>query len=59
MTMRTYEHILDLVGNTPLLRLRTGIPENGPKAYVKLEFFNPTGPLKDHMPYYGTPTALR
>lgn len=57
--MRTYEHILELVGNTPLLRLRTGIPENGPKAYVKLEFFNPTGSLKDRMTFYVITKALR
>ena len=47
--MRTYESILDLIGNTPLLRLRTGIPPNGPKAYVKLEWYNPTGSIKDRM----------
>jgi cystathionine beta-synthase len=47
--MRAYENILDLVGNTPLVRLRTGIPEPGPKAYVKLEYHNPTGSVKDRM----------
>jgi cystathionine beta-synthase len=47
--MRAYDNILDLVGRTPLVRLRNGIPENGPKAYVKLEFLNPTGSLKDRM----------
>lgn len=59
MTMRTYEHILDLIGNTPLVRLRTGIPDNGPRAYVKLEFFNPTGSLKDRMTCYVITKALR
>jgi cystathionine beta-synthase len=44
-----YESILDLVGNTPLVRLRTGIREDGPAAYVKLEFMNPTGSVKDRM----------
>ncbi len=47
--MKTYDNILDLVGCTPLLRLRTGIPPDGPRAYVKLEFFNPTGSVKDRM----------
>ena len=46
---RLSENILDLVGRTPLVRLRTGLPENGPRAYVKLEFFGPTGSLKDRM----------
>lgn len=47
--MRAYENILDLVGKTPLVRLKTGIRSYGPKAYVKLEFLNPTGSLKDRM----------
>jgi cystathionine beta-synthase len=47
--MRTYDNILELIGHTPLVRLRTGIPENGPEAYVKLDFLNPTGSVKDRM----------
>jgi len=50
--MREYDNILELIGKTPMVRLRTGIPENGPKAYVKLEFFNPTGSVKDRMTYH-------
>ncbi len=50
--MRVYESILELTGKTPLVRLRTGIPDGGPEAYVKLEFFNPTGSLKDRMVYH-------
>ncbi|MEW6412415.1 MAG: cysteine synthase family protein [Candidatus Zixiibacteriota bacterium] len=50
--MKAYESILELIGHTPLLRLRTGIPEYGPQAYVKLEFLNPTGSLKDRICYY-------
>ncbi|MEA3296958.1 MAG: cysteine synthase family protein [candidate division Zixibacteria bacterium] len=56
--MRVYESILDLIGNTPLLRLRTGIPPNGPKAYVKLEWYNPTGSVKDRMTLYIIRKAL-
>ncbi len=47
--MNTFENILELIGNTPLVRLRTGIPEDGPKAYAKLEFANPTGSVKDRI----------
>jgi len=47
--MRVRESILELVGNTPLVRLRTGIPTNGPQAFVKLEYVNPTGSVKDRM----------
>lgn len=54
-----YESILDLVGNTPLVRLRTGLSESGPKAYVKLEFMNPTGSVKDRMALHIIRKALR
>ncbi|UCC45527.1 MAG: cysteine synthase family protein [Candidatus Zixiibacteriota bacterium] len=47
--MRVYDGILDLTGKTPLVRLRTGIRSDGPRAYVKLEFFNPAGSVKDRM----------
>ncbi|MBD3402110.1 pyridoxal-phosphate dependent enzyme [candidate division GN15 bacterium] len=46
--MRAYDNIGELVGNTPMVRLRTGIPAEM-QAYVKLEFFNPTGSIKDRM----------
>jgi len=50
--MRVHENILELIGRTPLVRLKTGIPLNGPQAFVKLEFFSPTGSLKDRMVYH-------
>ena len=36
---------LDLVGNTPLAPVRHAIP--GVEVYAKLEYFNPTGSVKD------------
>ncbi len=57
--MKAYDSILDLVGNTPLLRLRTGIPADGPRAYVKLEFLNPTGSIKDRMTVHIINKALQ
>jgi cystathionine beta-synthase len=47
--MRLYEELLDLIGNTPMVRLATGIPPDGPRAYVKLELMNPSGSVKDRM----------
>ncbi len=47
--MRIYDSILDLIGNTPLVRLRTGTSDQGPLLLAKLEFFNPTGAVKDRM----------
>jgi cysteine synthase A len=43
------ESILDAIGNTPLVRLRRCAPPNGAELWLKLEFRNPTGSLKDRM----------
>jgi cysteine synthase len=40
--------ILDQIGNTPLVRLQ-GIPPEGAEIWVKLEYRNPTGSMKDRM----------
>ncbi|MFZ1684429.1 MAG: cysteine synthase family protein [Candidatus Zixiibacteriota bacterium] len=47
--MKVHDSILELIGHTPLVRLRTGIPDKGPRAFVKLECQNPTGSVKDRM----------
>jgi cysteine synthase A len=41
--------ILDTIGNTPLVRLRRCVPANGAEVWVKLEYVNPTGSMKDRM----------
>jgi cysteine synthase A len=41
--------ILDAIGDTPLVRLRRLAPENGAELWVKLEYLNPTGSMKDRM----------
>jgi len=41
--------ILDAIGNTPLVRLRRCVPVNGAELWVKLEYLNPTGSMKDRM----------
>jgi len=41
--------ILDAIGNTPLVRLRRCVPENGAEVWLKLEYRNPTGSMKDRM----------
>jgi cysteine synthase A len=41
--------ILDAIGNTPLFRLRSCVPANGAELWVKLEYCNPTGSMKDRM----------
>jgi cysteine synthase A len=41
--------ILDTIGNTPLVRLEHVKPANGSEIWVKLEYRNPTGSMKDRM----------
>ena len=41
--------ILDAIGNTPLVRLRSCAPANGAELWLKLEYRNPTGSMKDRM----------
>ncbi len=42
-------HVLDAVGNTSLVELRTIVPSNGARLLAKLEWENPTGSMKDRM----------
>ena len=43
------DSILDLIGNTPLIRVRNCAPPNGAELWLKLEYRNPTGSMKDRM----------
>ena len=42
-----YNGVLELIGNTPILKLTNMIGENSADVYVKLEKFNPGGSIKD------------
>jgi len=41
--------ILEAIGNTSLVRLRKVVPSGGAEIWVKLEWENPTGSMKDRM----------
>jgi cysteine synthase len=41
--------VLDAIGNTPLVRLRRLAPGNGAEIWIKLEYLNPSGSMKDRM----------
>jgi cysteine synthase A len=43
------ESILGAIGRTPLVRLRRCAPENGAELWLKLEYSNPSGSMKDRM----------
>src|SRR5918997_3177269 len=46
---RDYPSVLDLVGNTPLVRLQRLGRADGPVLLAKLEFLNPGGSVKDRI----------
>jgi cysteine synthase A len=46
-TLRVAEDISELVGQTPMLHLRKMVPPDVADIYVKLEFLNPGGSIKD------------
>jgi cysteine synthase len=45
--MATVKTVLDLIGNTPLLKLSRVTIESGAEVWAKLEGFNPGGSVKD------------
>ncbi|MFH5811174.1 cysteine synthase A [Companilactobacillus sp. FL22-1] len=42
-------NITELIGQTPLVKLNHVVPEDAADVYVKLEFFNPGGSIKDRI----------
>jgi cystathionine beta-synthase len=46
---RDYPTVLDLIGNTPLVRLQRLGRRDGPLLLAKLEFLNPGGSVKDRI----------
>ncbi|MGM9911383.1 MAG: cysteine synthase A [Lacticaseibacillus absianus] len=49
MSDKIYNSILDTIGHTPILKLNRVVPEDSADVYVKLEFFNPGGSIKDRI----------
>src|SRR5215471_14909572 len=47
--LRPMSPVLDAIGNTPLVRLRRIVPQSGAELWVKLEYANPSGSMKDRM----------
>jgi cysteine synthase len=50
--MALYSSVLDLIGNTPLVELRSFAPRPDVHLYAKLEGQNPTGSVKDRIAKY-------
>src|SRR5580698_1851266 len=50
--MQVYDSLIDLVGDTPLVRLRSvtrHLGETPPTVLAKIEYFNPGGSVKDRI----------
>jgi len=47
--MRIAEHIVDLIGNTPLVRLNSVTSTGSATVAAKIEYFNPGGSTKDRI----------
>lgn len=46
-SMKIYQSVLDLIGNTPIVKLNKLPDPHGAEVYMKLESFNPGGSVKD------------
>ena len=47
--VRYYDNVVDLIGNTPLVRLRNVTAGIGATVLAKVEYFNPGGSVKDRI----------
>lgn len=45
--LRVADSVLDLIGDTPMVRLRNIVPQDAAEVFVKLEYLNPGGSIKD------------
>lgn len=45
--LRVADSVLDLIGDTPMVRLRNMVPQDAAEVFVKLEYLNPGGSIKD------------
>ncbi|MFC3418573.1 cysteine synthase A [Salinicoccus hispanicus] len=49
--MDRVDSIIDVIGNTPVVKLNRVVPEGAADVYVKLELFNPSKSVKDRAAY--------
>ena len=47
MTLKCVNSVIELIGNTPVVRLNRLTTDQDADVYVKLEYFNPSGSVKD------------
>ncbi|MBI5043710.1 MAG: cysteine synthase A [Nitrospirae bacterium] len=49
MQKRLYNNVVELIGNTPLVKINRILEKDSAEIYVKLESFNPAGSVKDRI----------
>lgn len=49
MAPKAVDSILDVIGNTPMVRLQRVVPRSGADIFVKCEYLNPSGSYKDRI----------
>jgi len=49
LIMKVANNIAELIGNTPMVRLRNLVGKDDAEVYMKLEFFNPGSSVKDRI----------
>ncbi len=49
--VKVVDNMAELIGDTPLVKLQKLSPKNGADVYLKLEFMNPSGSVKDRAAY--------
>ncbi len=56
--MRYYENVLELIGNTPMVKLNKLVDDSMATVLVKLEQLNPGGSVKDRMAVHMVKKAI-
>ena len=50
--MKYFNNILEAIGNTPLVKLNKVVPSDAAEVFVKCEYMNPAGSIKDRMAWW-------
>ena len=50
--MKVVNSVIELIGDTPIIRLSNLVKQNWADIYLKLEYFNPAGSIKDRPALY-------
>ncbi|NDI35714.1 cysteine synthase A [Chengkuizengella sediminis] len=51
MSVKVVSSIIELIGDTPIVKINRLLSENDAEVYVKLEYFNPSRSVKDRAAY--------